>query len=328
MIDTIRDRWSGWGTRLSFGALLLVFSEWVIWQEPTGFTVLEWAGLALVYLAFAAAALDLMARLYVRDVLSLLMLAGLYGLVNATLISHITARDLPSSLFVRPLAAQPLAFLGAYASFQILASGRATGPLDFLVALIAGLAWGVWVRWFPEVAEEAVPRAEIETALPVLAVLLLACGVLRLLLPPSGIYNREDWMLMPFEWAFAGGVLIVALVIGNAQGAIGDLSLAIMLGLGSFLGLILYMAGMLRRGALLLASITPPRTPNIVAWVILLPPFLVLGWVGYNLGGSGESALQSDILFGLLALAGAIWLPIVSIMIGVRAFVQLAREQG
>jgi hypothetical protein len=58
----MRERWTGWGTRLSFGALLLVFSEWIVWQTPTEFTALEWAGLVALYLAFAALSLDLIER--------------------------------------------------------------------------------------------------------------------------------------------------------------------------------------------------------------------------------------------------------------------------
>ena len=95
MIEQLRERWTGWGTRLSFAALLLVFSEWIVWQTPTDYNVLEWAGIAAIYLALAAITLDLIERFQVNEMFSLLVLAGLYGLVDATLISHITTRDLP-----------------------------------------------------------------------------------------------------------------------------------------------------------------------------------------------------------------------------------------
>ena len=116
-MEQLRERWTGWGTRLSFAALLLVFSEWVVWQTPTTFSALDWGGIAAVYIALAAISLDLIERFQVNEVFSLLILAGLYGVVNGTLISHVTANDLPFSLVIRPLAAQPLAWIGALAAF-------------------------------------------------------------------------------------------------------------------------------------------------------------------------------------------------------------------
>ena len=78
MLELLRDRLSGWGARLSFGALLLVFSEWIVWQTPTTYDGLEWLALAAVYLALSGIMLDLIARLNANDVFSLLLLAGLY----------------------------------------------------------------------------------------------------------------------------------------------------------------------------------------------------------------------------------------------------------
>jgi hypothetical protein len=326
MREQIRERWTGWGTRLSFAALLLVFSEWVVWQTPTEFDVLAWGGIAAIYLALAAIVLDLIERFQVNEVFSLLVLAGLYGLVDATLISHVTTRDLPLSLVIRPLAAQPLALIGALAVFRILAGGRRAGRLDFVVALIAGLAWGIWVHWFPVVSDESIPTVEIVPALIALAVGLLACGVIRWALPPADIYRREDWRLTRVEWGLTGAVLWAALVIGYAQKDITGAGLGIVVVMGGFMMVLLYTTIKLRRKTSLLESITPPRRPNLVAWVILIVPFLLAGWVGYRLPGSGDRSIQSDLLFGALTGFGIIWPPAVSALIGVRVFVQLARE--
>lgn len=328
MSGLVRERLSGWGIRLSFAALLLVFSELVIWQTPTRYTALEWAGLAVLYLALSAVALDLIARLNARDIFSLLLIAGAYGLVNATLISHVTARDLPISLIVRPLGAQPLAFLGALASFQILASGRATGPLEFLIALVAGLLWGIWVRWFPIISDEPIPTVEIGTALAVTGIALVVCGIFRLVQPPVEMYRRDDWLLTPYEWLLPGGALVVALVIGMDRGHISDTGLVIVLTLLVFIGMMFYITQAMRRHDSILAGITPPRRPNLAAWLVLVIPFLLAGWLGYSLPGSDDSSIQSDLLFGVLTGFGVVWLPAVSMVTGVRAFVQLARQGG
>jgi hypothetical protein len=326
MRDHMRERWTAWITRLSLGVMLLVFSEWIVWQTPTQFSVFEWAGLAAVYLAFAAITLDLIERFQVNDVFSVLVLAGLYGLVNATLISHVTTRDLPLSLIVRPLAAQPLAWIGAIAAFQILASGRATGPADFGVALAAGFVWGLWVRWFPEVSDDPIPSVGIGSALVALALGLTACLIVRLIAPPADIYRREDWRLNRVEWAAMGAILWAAMVIGYAQENITNTALALALMLGGLMVVMLYVTLRVRRKTSLLASVTPPRKPNPAAWIVLIVPFLLAGWIGFSIPGSGDSSAQSDLLFGALTGFGIVWLPAVSALIGVRVFVQLARE--
>jgi hypothetical protein len=326
MVEQLRERWTGWGTRLSFAALLLVFSEWVVWQTPTTFSALDWGGIAAVYIALAAISLDLIERFQVNEVFSLLILAGLYGVVNGTLISHVTTNDLPFSLVIRPLAAQPLAWIGALAAFRLLASERASGPVDFGVALIIGLVWGIWVHWFPLKTEESIPTVKIAPALIALAVGLTACGAIRRVLPPADIYRREDWRLTRVEGALMGAILWAALVIGFAQEAISATALLVIAVLGGFMAFMLNLTVRVRRKTSLLEPITPPRRPNMAAWLVLVAAFLLAGWIGYRLPGSGDHSIQGDLLIGALTGYGIVWLPGVSALIGVRVFVQLARE--
>jgi hypothetical protein len=322
----MREQGIVWGGRASFAALLLVCSEWIVWQTPTRFGALDWLGLAAVYLALAAASLDLIARFGVREPLGLLLVAGLYGLLNATLISGVTARDLPLSLLGRPLGAQPLAFVLAFGAFRVLISGRAAGPFGFLIALTGGLAWGVWVRWFPLAANEPVPAARSGEALAALAVLLVACGVLRAVLPPGSPRRAGEWRLSLPEWVLAGGVLVGGLAMGAARGAIDGAAVSIVIVLGGFLATLLYVSAVQRGPASLLDAVTPPRRPNLVAWLVLAVPFLAAGWAGYHLPGDGASSPQSALLFGGLAVFGLVWPPLVSALVGARAVAALVRE--
>lgn len=324
MLEHIRN--GAWGARLSFGALLLVCSEWVVWQTPLDFTLLEWLGIAAIAVALAALTLDLIARFHINDATGALFVAGLYGLLDATLISHITARDLPLSLIVRPLGAQPLAFLLALGAFMWLAGGRAPLAAVAGVALIAGLAWGVWIRWFPVVSDEPIPAVSVSTGLAAAGIGLAACGLLRWIWPPLAIARREDWLLERPEAAAAGGVLLGALVWGAAQDLIDAPGLLIVAMLGTYLLMLLNMTLPARRPPSLLGTITPPRRPALIPWLGAVAIFLAAGWIGHALPGSGDRSVQSDVLFGGLTVFGAAWLPAASIVAGVRTFVQLARE--
>ncbi len=327
MIDLLRPRLPVWRARLIFGALLLVFSELIVWQTPTRFSVPEWAGIAVLYVALAAAALDLIEHTRANDIFSLLLIAGLYGLANATLISHITTRDLPISLLVRPMAAQPLAFLGALAAFRLLLSGHPTGPLHFGFALVAGALWGIWVRWLPVVSDEPIPVVDLDTALAVTGIGLLACAVIALLARPTGPILPRAWRLHPAEWVLVGAALLAALGIGVEAGEIDRAGIGVIGVLVVFMGMILYVTLPMRLLTSVPGALTP-QAPNIPAWLVLVVPFLLAGWAGYSLPGSGDHAAQSDLLFGTLTGIGLVWLPGVSIVVGVRAFMQIAREGG
>lgn len=318
-----RFRATAWGARLSFAAVLLVCSEWIIWQKPLDYSALEWLGVAAVYLALAATALDLLARLQVREPARLLMLAGLYGLVNATLIAHITARDLPISLLGRPLGAQPLAFLLALAIFQVLVSGRATGPLDFIGALIIGGLWGVWVRWFPTVSDEPVPAASSDEAIVALALLLVGCAALRYLLPGNRPRQERDWLLGKGESALVAAVLGAAVLVGLQGETITGADLAILAGLGSFLAITLLLSIPADQPSSVLHSLMPLHRPNMAGWLLVLVAFLIGGWVGYHLPAEGP---QGDVLFGALTLFGLVWPPVIAGLIGARVLIRLTRE--
>lgn len=317
-----------WGARLSFAALLMVFSELVVWQRPAGYTPLEWTALAALYLALSAIALDLIVRLRADDAPARLLIAGAYGLANGTLISHIATQDLPLSLLVRPLGAQPLAFLGALAAFRLLHGGRA-GRLPYLLAaLIGGLAWGVWVRWAPGASDGAIPRVSVTTALIVTGLGLAACLPVARLAVRAPLTRAAGWLLRPGEWIVAGGVLLAALVIGRAQGDIDALGAGVVVGLIAFMLGTLAATRSLRAERSVIDAMTPSGLPQAAAWLALVALFLLTGWIGYRLPGSGDRSAQGDLLIGLLTAFGLLWLPVVSALAGVKAFIQLAREQA
>lgn len=314
-----------WGVRLTFAALLLVASEVIVWQRPTQYGPLNGLALVALYVALAAITLDLGVRLRAADAPSLLLVAGVYGLVNGTLIGHVTTRDLPLSLIVRPLGAQPLAFLAALGALRLLLSGK---TLPLLVAAIGGLAWGVWVRWAPGASDGTIPLVSAATTLAVAAPGLGVCFLVAAIAARAPVRRCEDWLLGPVEWFAVGGVLLAALAWGVARGDISGIGAGVVVTLAAYMLGALIATRRLRPDRCALDAVTPPRTPNVAAWIAVGALFLIAGGVGYALPGSGDRSVQGDLLIGLLTAFGVLWLPVVSALVGMRAFVQLAREQG
>ncbi len=329
MIVGQREQWAAWGARLSFAGVLLVLGEFGVWESPGTYGATRWLAVAAIYLAMAAASLDLIARFHVREILSLLLVAGMVGLTNSLLISHSATRDLPLSLIARPLGAHPLIFLLALAVFRLMASGRASGPLDMLIALGLGLAWGVWMRWLPQATDDPIPVVAKEDAITALAIGLVGCAlivfIVAVALNRAGIAHIS-WRLSTWEWGAVGGVLLIALGAGIADEQITAPGWGIVVVLLVYSVMLLAVTQHLRGADSLLDEVTPPRVPNLPAWLVLVIPALIAGWIGWHLPGSGESSLQSDILFGALMGFGLVWLPGVSAVLGMRAFVRLSRQ--
>ena len=221
------ERWAVWRVRIIFAAILAVFSEWVVWQQPLHFSAAQWLGWAVLYVALSALTLDLLVRFRANEPLSLLLLAGVYGLLDATLISHITTRDLPVSLIVRPLAAQPLAFLGALGVLRLLLGEQRVRWGGVFIAALGGLAWGIWVRWLPHVSDDPLPAADAPTATVALGMATLALVVLSRIASPRAPRRRSDWLLGELEWWAVGAVLVVALGAGMRQGALSGEGLSV-----------------------------------------------------------------------------------------------------
>jgi hypothetical protein len=325
MLGLLDGQYRFWLPRLHFGAVLLVFGELIAWQNAASYSVLDWLAISLIYLALGAILLDLVVRWNINNFTSLLLVGGLFGLTQATLISLAAtqANFLARALVFRPLGMEVIAFLLAFLSFRLLISGEATGLFAFLIALGIGALWGIWVRWFAVWEEVLIPYPDFAPSSMATILGLVGIGVLPLLLPKTPEMTVQDWKLTPYEAAAAGIVLLVAFVLRMEY--IGDLPLTLSLSLAGMIVFMLFFTRNARRGNLL-EKVTPPRPPLIIGWLILLIPFAIMGALGYLLVGEGPVPVHANALFAIMAFAGILWLPLISVMVGFGLLIQMGRE--
>ncbi|NJL92975.1 MAG: hypothetical protein HC915_04260 [Anaerolineae bacterium] len=327
MITLLQGRWPYWLPRLHFAWLLLVFGELVAWQNASNHSVLDWLAVALIYVALAAALLDGIVRLQVGDWRRLLLVAGVFGLGHGTLISlaAVDTQDLSLELIFRPLGVQVLMFLLAFGSFRLLSRGDSTGPRELALAALTGLGWGIWVRWFPALEGVNISSPGFGSSVASLTIMLVIGAVL----PHFWRFSIEkmesdDWLLSPLEWGAVGGVLGVTLLLRT--GYVDALGLTVSISILLIIGvMVVFTRGAQRRH--LLASFTPPNLPRVLGWVLLLVPFIALGGLGYNLPDSNQGTpWHANLLFGMIAVFGVAWVPLISLLQGFSALVQLSRE--
>ncbi len=116
-----------WFVRLLLAALLGFASEVLLWTQPTR-PLLDWALLALGYLALSGLLLEIAARYRLRDAFGLLTLAGIYGMLNGLILNPATALiDVPRTLITRAMGAHAVAGLIALALFLALTRGGLRG---------------------------------------------------------------------------------------------------------------------------------------------------------------------------------------------------------
>lgn len=319
---------SPWIPRLYFGVLLLIFGELIAWQQASTFNVLDWAGLLLIYLAIASIILDLMMRFHVSNLQSIFLVAGVYAAARAALLSVIHLDSLERfaiDLVFLPMGLQALMFLLALGSFYLLASGEATGPTAFGIALAVGFGWGTWTRWSPALESVNIIAPTWDESLPYVVMALVVGGLVPLVLHPALEMHQDDWLLTPYEAVLAGLILLVTLILRISEGQIDILAVGIisllLIGLGFMLNFTVHL-----RPLAPFKNITPPQAPLILGWLLILVPFTLAAWGGYNLSDGEEVPFQALTLFRALLLFGVLWLPVISTWMGANIITQMTRE--
>lgn len=305
--------------RLLLAALLLCGSEIVLWTNPPARPFGDWLILTPTYALLSALLLDLAARFRVRDLYGLMALAGLYGLLNALLINPDSALiDMPRTLFTRALGAHALIGLLALALYGY--GGRWRLSLTVIGAAITGVLWGHWARWSPLEF-----YGGDESSLPTLALyggfsLALIAAALAL----YGLRDRDarDLRLAPVLLAIVGAALLALGLLRAARGMIDATSALIVAMLAAFCLAILWFQRR-KKGAALLDS---PAPPPLRRFVMLALAFAIGAVPGWTIARGTPDLL--GVIAALFAAYGLVWLPALSLTLGMRAFIRQARAQG
>lgn len=324
--DTFMSRWL---VRLLLAILLLFGSEILTWLHPQLRSPLEWALLFVGNLALATILLDFVARYRVVDLFGLLTLAGIYALLSALVINPVYAfAELPRTLFTRTMGAQALLAAEMLGLFLVLTDGRGRAQRALLIGcMIVGLAWGLWVRWWPE--DEGYPAVSLIMMLAFgVGGLSLILAVLRLVGGRSLDLVPDDMCLSLQSWGVILLILIALLVLRFLQNALDPGGVILVALLLVLCWAIIWFRGRVR-GASLLDGRLPMNILPLQAYVLSASLFLGIAIIAYLLPQIRVGEVDQLTLIGLGFTAyGLAWLPTVSLVLGVRGYLrQISQRQ-
>lgn len=320
-----RRDWRGvWLLRLTLAACLAFGSEVLLWTEVTRAAWL-WLPVSAGYVAVACLLLDVMHRARVVELFGLLVLVGVYGVLNGVLLNpSVALASLPTSLVTRVMGAQVIAGLVGVALFLAL-RGADEGRLLFVGALPAGAAWGVWVRGYPVIADARPASLALLVGVGGGAVIVLIA--LAVLVQQARDLPPDNLRLTLREWGIVGAVLVGLFALAWVRGAEVREALPFAVVILSYLGVVLWFQRRQVPGSLLTAPATPPTLMQLGGAALV---FVAAGALAYQIPPptSGDTLSPLSMLTLFFSVFGLAWLPTVSLVLGVRAYRQSVRTGG
>lgn len=283
---------------MSFAVLLLVFNALIFQERTFELSTLEWAAVFVGYLGIANL------NIPVPHWTGFFLKAGIAGILSSMFMGTLD-QDLPVSIVLFGAGSGTLSYLCALMFLRFLR--HQSNLIPSLAALVAGLLGGWWTFGLSEVLDVEWAMQEIEILIP-LTLILLVIAV----------------MFSEFEFIDIGfvpsvGLILVALILQVIGGVLTVAGLAIGLVIVLVLGLMVWYTIMN----------SPHTAPSPEAqfhqslirgllWSALIVGGFFVGWVLRDMAVAGVIIVGG---FGLL------WLPLVSSLLGFRAFVALADEE-
>jgi hypothetical protein len=295
----LKDRLPVWRLRLVFGGTLMLFSELV-----------EWPVLLVLYVALGSIMLDLIARFGAFTPAALGLASGVYGVVAGSVINHAAFENLPYGLLVRAMGLQVGAGYLALILFVVVLRGRPPELPHLGIAALIGLAWGIWLHWWPIQPSAGWGLVTMEYAQLVLIVGLVLVGALYAIVAPRfGILRETQMGLYWWEMILVGVPLFITLLVGMVQRVIPFGPLLFPAAIGGFC--IWALRQQSREDEPSVLGNLTFLAPNLISYVALAVAFLLAGALAYPLVADMDSPLGVALYVILLGF-GSAWLPFAS----------------
>jgi hypothetical protein len=306
----LRERVPIWRLRLIFGAMAMLLSELVMWQNPPGRAWYEWPALLILYVSLGAIILDLVVRFQVYTPAALGIVSGVYGLISASVINHTAFENIPFGLLVRGMGLQVGAGFLALMLFVAVLRGRPPDAAHIAAAAALGVAWGIWIHWWP--MQEAVGwgRISVEDGqLWVIAGLALVGALFMVAAPRFGAFRESHFGLYWWEMILVAVPLLVALLVGMFQNVVPFVPLLLPAAILTFC---LWSLDFQKSGhePSILANLMFVA-PNLTTYVTLAVVFLLAGALAYPLVAGADSPV-GIVLYVVVLGFGSAWLPFAS----------------
>lgn len=307
--------------RLLMAALLGFGSEILLWPNPLERAPFDWLLLLAGTGLLAAIMLDLLSRYHVHDLFGVMVVAGVYGLLMGMVVNpQFALVDVPRTFLTRVMGMYSLMGVEMVGLLVALTSGgRFTRGL-LTGTVIIGVAWGVWVRWFPVLNEPPSPVVGLPTMLLAGAVGLALVG-LAVYVARSSAVPAQDLQLSRRGWSIAAGGLMLLLILQLSQGRIPWEWLLVA---GLLLGgcwLILWFRQR-DRSMILLEACMPAQPLSAGRGARVIALFAALAVAAYNIPLIEIEAVNQQVLIALGFTAyGLAWLPTVALVLGARTYI-------
>jgi hypothetical protein len=315
---------SPWYPRLLLAALLTFGSEVLAWTTPTSHTPLDWALRVVGYIALAALLLDFTMRYRVRDLFGGLALAGIYTLLYALLLNPTYAfADIGRTLVTRVMGAHGLLAAEMLGLFLALTGGNRprTRKLLLVGAVIVGLAWGTWVRYWPP--DEGLEQVPLATMLAygigglALVVAVLFWGARR-----TASLTPDDLKLSRTGLGILSLVLLALFALRWLQGVL-DAGAVIVVALILVICWAILWFRERKTGRSLLDGHIPINLPPLSTILPTLIIFFAATIFAYNLAMIQVGQVNQLTFIGIGFTAyGLAWLPTVSLVLGAQAYLR------
>jgi hypothetical protein len=317
----------GWAIRLFVATLFIVGDSILLWSTMPD-SIVDWVIAIVGFLVISALALDLAARYRIRDIYDAMVILAIVGLLSSLLISpQFSFTNFPSSLLTRVLGGHTLIAFEMFGLFIVLTAGqnRRYRLLMLAVAAWLGFYWGIWMRWTP-VFTDAFDTVALSMMLSVAAIGFGAIIITWLATSRIAHNSTPDNLLMSsVEWF---GILAILIALFLYQAFQNTIPTGAMIAIAVLL-IVCWSIIWFRRdekAETLLESHLPMNPLNLLWFVIVIAIFFGVTIASFNMPLVGTQEINQLWLMEIgFAAVGAIWLPLIAIVIAIRGIDYLMR---